>query len=82
MSVGGVMAFITLHEMLPLAFEYAGHRKAVAAVFVGMAAMSTRSVHNHLALCFSVIVILFADLYFSFRFLYKLQTSKNTAYKY
>ncbi|KAI5067983.1 hypothetical protein GOP47_0016328 [Adiantum capillus-veneris] len=40
-AVGGVMAFLTLHEMLPLAFEYAGHRKAVAAVFVGMAVMST-----------------------------------------
>ncbi|XP_042471084.1 zinc transporter ZTP29-like isoform X1 [Zingiber officinale] len=39
-SVGGVMAFLTLHEMLPLAFEYAGHKKAVQAVFVGMAFMS------------------------------------------
>lgn len=39
-AVGGVMAFLTLHEMLPLAFEYAGHRKAVAAVFIGMAVMS------------------------------------------
>lgn len=39
-AVGGVMAFLTLHEMLPLAFEYAGHRKAVAAVFLGMAVMS------------------------------------------
>ncbi|CAM6103559.1 unnamed protein product [Calypogeia fissa] len=39
-AVGGVMAFITLHEMLPLALEYAGHRRAVAAVFVGMAIMS------------------------------------------
>ncbi|KAG6522811.1 hypothetical protein ZIOFF_019966 [Zingiber officinale] len=41
-SVGGVMAFLTLHEMLPLAFEYAGHKKAVQAVFVGMAFMSAR----------------------------------------
>ncbi|XP_057953586.1 zinc transporter ZTP29 [Malania oleifera] len=39
-SVGGVMAFITLHEMLPLAFEYAGPKQAVKAVFVGMAFMS------------------------------------------
>ncbi|WOL17507.1 hypothetical protein Cni_G26300 [Canna indica] len=39
-SVGGVMAFLTLHEMLPLAFEYAGHKQAVQAVFVGMAFMS------------------------------------------
>ncbi|EFJ16604.1 hypothetical protein SELMODRAFT_227629 [Selaginella moellendorffii] len=39
-GVGGVMAFLTLHEMLPLAFEYAGHRRAVTAVFIGMALMS------------------------------------------
>ncbi|XP_022754266.1 zinc transporter ZTP29 isoform X1 [Durio zibethinus] len=39
-SVGGVMAFLTLHEMLPLAFEYAGQKQAVKAVFFGMAFMS------------------------------------------
>ncbi|KAL4198293.1 hypothetical protein AMTRI_Chr03g45190 [Amborella trichopoda] len=39
-SVGGVMAFLTLHEMLPLAFDYAGQKQAVKAVFLGMAAMS------------------------------------------
>lgn len=39
-SVGGVMAFLTLHEMLPLAFDYAGQKQAVNAVFVGMAFMS------------------------------------------
>ncbi|RHN61066.1 putative zinc/iron permease [Medicago truncatula] len=39
-SVGGVMAFLTLHEMLPLAFEYAGEKKSVKAVFCGMAFMS------------------------------------------
>eukprot|EP00897_Mesotaenium_endlicherianum_P009868 jgi/Mesen1/890/ME000115S00011 len=39
-GVGGIMAFLTLHEMLPLAFEYAGHKRAVAAVFAGMATMS------------------------------------------
>ncbi|KAL5663047.1 hypothetical protein ACJX0J_023155, partial [Zea mays] len=38
--VGGVMAFLTLYEMLPLAFEYAGRKDAVKAVFVGMAFMS------------------------------------------
>ncbi|PVH36108.1 hypothetical protein PAHAL_6G000100 [Panicum hallii] len=38
--VGGVMAFLTLYEMLPLAFEYAGPKDAVKAVFVGMAFMS------------------------------------------
>lgn len=36
------MAFLTLHEMLPLALEYAGHRKAIFAVFVGMALMALR----------------------------------------
>ncbi|KAL5130133.1 Zinc transporter ZTP29 [Glycine soja] len=38
--VGGVMAFLTLHEMLPLAFEYAGQKQSVKAVFCGMAFMS------------------------------------------
>jgi len=41
-TVGGVMAFLTLHEMLPLAFEYAGQKKSVKAVFCGMAFMSAR----------------------------------------
>lgn len=40
MPVGGIMAFLTLHEMLPLAFEYAGHKTAVTSAFVGMAVMS------------------------------------------
>lgn len=40
--VGGVMAFLTLHEMLPLAFDYAGQKRAVKAVFFGMAFMSAR----------------------------------------
>ncbi|XP_044506709.1 zinc transporter ZTP29-like [Mangifera indica] len=39
-SVGGVMAFLTLHEMLPLAFDNAGQKQAVKAVFFGMAFMS------------------------------------------
>lgn len=39
-SVGGVMAFLTLHEMLPLAFDYAGQKQAVKAAFFGMAFMS------------------------------------------
>lgn len=39
-GVGGIMAFLTLHEMVPLALEYAGRRQAVASVFVGMALMS------------------------------------------
>ncbi|CAM8963561.1 unnamed protein product [Rhodiola kirilowii] len=40
-SVGGVMAFLTLHQMLPLAFQYAGPKPVVKAVFCGMAFMST-----------------------------------------
>ncbi|KAL9261560.1 Zinc transporter ZTP29-like protein [Drosera capensis] len=36
------MAFLTLHEMLPLAFDYAGQKQAVKAVFLGMAFMSAR----------------------------------------
>ncbi|VAI76970.1 unnamed protein product [Triticum turgidum subsp. durum] len=43
--VGGVMAFLTLYEMLPLAIEYAGRKDAVKAVFVGMAFMSMRVMH-------------------------------------
>ncbi|KAF4359827.1 zinc transporter ZTP29 [Cannabis sativa] len=39
-AVGGVMAFLTLHEMLPLAFEYAGQKQSIKAVFLGMAFMS------------------------------------------
>eukprot|EP00271_Cylindrocystis_brebissonii_P018901 TRINITY_DN5510_c0_g3_i1.p1 TRINITY_DN5510_c0_g3~~TRINITY_DN5510_c0_g3_i1.p1 ORF type:complete len:292 (+),score=80.58 TRINITY_DN5510_c0_g3_i1:319-1194(+) len=39
-GVGGIMAFLTLNEMLPLAFEYAGHRMAIASLFLGMAVMS------------------------------------------
>jgi hypothetical protein len=42
LAVGGVMAFLTLHEMLPLAFDYAGQKQAIKAVFIGMAVMSTR----------------------------------------
>ncbi|XP_021750476.1 zinc transporter ZTP29-like [Chenopodium quinoa] len=41
-SVGGVMAFLTLQEMLPLAFDYAGQKQAVKAVFFGMAFMSAK----------------------------------------
>ncbi|KAG6400984.1 hypothetical protein SASPL_137829 [Salvia splendens] len=46
-SVGGVMAFLTLHEMLPLAIEYSGQKRAVKAVFVGMAFMSARYCYKH-----------------------------------
>ncbi|KAG6536405.1 hypothetical protein ZIOFF_001459 [Zingiber officinale] len=40
--VGGVMAFLTLHEMLPTAFDNAGHKQAIQALFLGMAFMSGR----------------------------------------
>ncbi|KAG8080827.1 hypothetical protein GUJ93_ZPchr0007g3927 [Zizania palustris] len=36
----GVTAYLTLYEMLPLAFEYTGRKDAVKAVFVGMCFMS------------------------------------------
>lgn len=36
------MASLTLHEMLPLAFDHAGQKKTVKAVFFGMAFMSAR----------------------------------------
>ncbi|XP_038699545.1 LOW QUALITY PROTEIN: zinc transporter ZupT-like [Tripterygium wilfordii] len=39
-SVGGVMAFLTLHEMRPLVFAYAGQKQSVKVVFLGMAFMS------------------------------------------
>lgn len=45
------MAFLTLHEMLPLAFDYAGQKQAVKAVFVGMAFMSARFVTTQLEKC-------------------------------
>ncbi|KAF5748755.1 hypothetical protein HS088_TW04G00713 [Tripterygium wilfordii] len=40
--VGGVMAFLTLHEMRPLVFAYAGQKQSVKVVFLGMAFMSAR----------------------------------------
>jgi zinc transporter ZupT len=39
-AVGGIMAFIAFHELLPLALEHAGKTRAVAAMFAGMALMS------------------------------------------
>ena len=38
--VGGIMAFLALNELLPLAIEHAGRQAAVAALFIGMALMS------------------------------------------
>jgi ZIP family zinc transporter len=39
-AVGGLMAFIALHELMPLAHEHAGKGRAVATLFSGMALMS------------------------------------------
>ncbi|GLI69798.1 hypothetical protein VaNZ11_014499 [Volvox africanus] len=39
-AVGGIMAFLSISELLPLAFEHAGRQRAVVALFVGMAVMS------------------------------------------
>ncbi|CAD7698832.1 unnamed protein product [Ostreobium quekettii] len=39
-GVGGIMAFLSFHELMPLAFQHAGRRPATAAVFLGMAVMS------------------------------------------
>ncbi|KAH1049918.1 hypothetical protein AAZX31_08G061600 [Glycine max] len=39
-SVGGVMAFVTLHQMLPLAFKYAGQKQFVKIIFCGTTFMS------------------------------------------
>lgn len=55
------MAFLTLHEMLPLAFDYAGQKKAVKAVFLGMAFMSARY-YPH---CFIFYSIYLSYTYFS-----------------
>lgn len=39
-AVGGIMAFIAFHELLPLSMEHAGKSRAVASMFGGMALMS------------------------------------------
>lgn len=39
-AVGGIMAFLALSELLPLAIEHAGRHRACAALFIGMAVMS------------------------------------------
>ncbi|KAJ9506049.1 hypothetical protein QJQ45_016645 [Haematococcus lacustris] len=39
-AVGGIMAFLSLHELLPLAIEHAGKQAAVLCMFGGMAIMS------------------------------------------
>lgn len=39
-AVGGIMAFLSISELLPLSLEHAGRQKAVISLFVGMAIMS------------------------------------------
>lgn len=39
-SVGGIMAYLSLHELLPLALSHVSKRAAVHSLFVGMAVMS------------------------------------------
>ncbi|GIL51576.1 hypothetical protein Vafri_7542 [Volvox africanus] len=39
-AVGGIMAFLSISELLPLAFEHAGRQRAVLSLFLGMAVMS------------------------------------------
>jgi ZIP family zinc transporter len=39
-AVGGIMAFLSFHELLPLAMEHAGRHAAIAALFAGMALMA------------------------------------------
>ncbi len=40
MYAGGIMAFLSFHELLPHAIEHAGRNTAVAALMAGMAIMS------------------------------------------
>jgi ZIP family zinc transporter len=40
MQVGGIMAFLSLHELLPLAIEHAGRQAAVLCLFAGMGLMA------------------------------------------
>ncbi|KAK3272681.1 hypothetical protein CYMTET_19034 [Cymbomonas tetramitiformis] len=39
-AVGGIMAFLTVHELIPLAIEHSGRTVATTAIFVGMMMMS------------------------------------------
>lgn len=39
-AVGGIMAFLAISELLPLALEHAGRTAAVTSLFAGMALMS------------------------------------------
>lgn len=39
-AVGGIMAFLTVHELIPLAIEHSGRTVATTATFIGMMMMS------------------------------------------
>jgi ZIP family zinc transporter len=39
-AVGGIMAFLSFHELLPLSIQHAGRTAGVTSLFVGMAIMS------------------------------------------
>ena len=39
-AVAGIMAFLALHELLPLAIEHSGRKEAVTALFVGVSGMA------------------------------------------
>jgi hypothetical protein len=39
-GVGGIMAFLSFHELLPLAFQHAGKSMAVGCLLAGMGIMS------------------------------------------
>ena len=39
-AVAGIMAFLTVHELMPLAIEHAGRKDATTVIFLGMAVMS------------------------------------------
>jgi ZIP family zinc transporter len=39
-SVGGIMAFLAMHELLPLSLEHAGKPLAIGCLFGGMCLMS------------------------------------------
>lgn len=39
-GVGGIMTFITFHELLPLSLQHAGTSKSILAFFLGMMIMS------------------------------------------
>jgi hypothetical protein len=66
------MAVLTFHELLPIAFDYAGHGHATRAVFIGMAFMSARFEFN----------ILIYQFLFFFLASYLLETKEKKVMKF